>query len=63
MSNQTGHELIVEVKTHGFELPADEYGRVEAALYSLREAVDCFPVKAEALMLSCDSARVTTVAD
>lgn len=45
MSTQTGHELIIEVKTHGFELPPVEYGRIETALRSLREVVDCFPVK------------------
>ncbi len=45
MFNQTDHDLNIELKTHGFELPANQYERIEQCLGSLRGAVDRFPVK------------------
>ena len=45
MFKQTDHDLTIELKTHGFELPTEEYAKIEDSLGSLREAVDCFPVK------------------
>jgi ribosome-associated translation inhibitor RaiA len=43
--HQTDQDLNIELKTHGFELPANQYERIEQCLGSLREAVDRFPVK------------------
>jgi ribosome-associated translation inhibitor RaiA len=45
MSVPSGGELAIELKTHGCELTATEYGRIEDSLGALREAVASFPIQ------------------
>jgi ribosome-associated translation inhibitor RaiA len=51
--NQTDRDLNIELKTHGFELPENQYERIEQCLGSLRGAVDCFPVKRLNVTANC----------
>ena len=53
MFNETDHDLTIELKTHGFELPTEEYAKIEESLGSLRDAVDCFPVKSLNITVIC----------